>query len=175
MEYKYITDHNLENRQNYMYSQYCGREFLEAYQNSRVEYIKKYDGMDICYKENTDRSESETEIKLRTLDTSDSALMEAFVKTFEVRKRLYTQYCWETWRPKESADYNDMELYLLLAEKNVEFYQKTGRLKFLNCLLKVDDTLLSECALLNDGQRKRLCEVLKKEVLLVANLEGGEI
>lgn len=175
MEYKYITDHNLENRQNYMYSQYCGEEFLDAYKHSRLEYIEKYNDIDIHHSVRVNRQISETEMKLRNLSMDDSVLMDAFVKTFEVRKRLYTQYCWETWKPEPHAGYHDMELYLLLAEKCVEFYQRSKRLELLNCLLKVDDTLLSECSLLDDVQKKRLGNVLKEELLLVDSLEKDSL
>ena len=175
MEYKYITNHNLENCQNYMYSQYCGREFLDAYKHSRLEYIEKYNDADSCYIVKANRQKSETETKLRNLSMDDSMLLDAFVKTFEVRKRLYTQYDWGTWRPESHAYYDDMELYLLLAEKCVEFYQRSKRLKLLNCLLKVDDTLLSECSLLDDVQKKRLCNVLKEELLLVDTLEKDNL
>lgn len=171
MEYKYITDHNLEKRQNYMYSQYYGTEFLKVYRNTRLEYIKKYDDLDIDSSIKTNREESETEIKLKNLNVEDSDLMDAFVKTFEVRKRLYTEYNWENWHPEIHARYDDMELYLLLAENSVEFYRKTKCLRYLNCLLKVNDTLLSECSLLDDFQKNRLCYLLKDEMLFIYNLE----
>ena len=35
MNYKYITENNLENKQNYMYSEYCRQEFLDAYVSTR--------------------------------------------------------------------------------------------------------------------------------------------
>lgn len=39
--YKYITENNLENKQNYMYSEYGGAEFLVSYLESR--YIEGID------------------------------------------------------------------------------------------------------------------------------------
>lgn len=40
MNYKYITENNLENKQNYMYSEYGGQDFVDAYIESRKNAMK---------------------------------------------------------------------------------------------------------------------------------------
>ncbi len=40
MNYKYITEDNLENKQTYMYSEYGGEDFLKAYVKSREDVIE---------------------------------------------------------------------------------------------------------------------------------------
>lgn len=39
MLYKYITGNNLYEKQNYLYSEYGGIEFIEEYINSRQKYL----------------------------------------------------------------------------------------------------------------------------------------
>lgn len=39
MLYKYITSNNLYEKQNYMYSEYGGIEFIKEYINSRQKYL----------------------------------------------------------------------------------------------------------------------------------------
>ena len=39
--YKYITTNNLENKQNYMYSEYKGKDFLKAYRDIRQKFCMK--------------------------------------------------------------------------------------------------------------------------------------
>ena len=41
MGYKYITDNNLVNKQDYMYSEFGGVDFLKAFTGSRDEFIEE--------------------------------------------------------------------------------------------------------------------------------------
>ena len=41
MDYIYVTENNLENRQKYTYSQYGGEDFLNAYMDSRKSFIEE--------------------------------------------------------------------------------------------------------------------------------------
>lgn len=172
MEYKYITENNLENRQNYMYSEYKGREFLEAYQKTRKQYIEQYIDFQGVFEPESGGEGSKTEEKIRqAAEAGDIGMAEKFVKSFEVRKRLYTQYDWTTWKPEIGARYDEIELYLLLGEYISTLYRETGRLKFLSCLLKLDDTILSQESLLRNGQKKRFAGLLYKELEFINSLE----
>ncbi len=171
MEYRYVTENNLNHRQDYMYSTYQGQTFLDTYFNNRRNYIKQWHSCDLSFSEEEVREVSETERKLKELSAQNIELANRFVKSFEVRKKLYDRYDWETWRPAQNAKYDNLELYLLLGEKLIMIYKKTGNLKFLNCLLKVNDTLLSRVSLLKEQQKIRLCTLIKQELDSVEALQ----
>ena len=43
--YKYITENNLEDKQNYMYSEFGGSEFLRLYCKTRNDFLKRVEGI----------------------------------------------------------------------------------------------------------------------------------
>jgi len=141
MEYKYITEDNLINKQNYMYSEFGGREFLDAYIYSRDSYIEEKSNK-------MEYHESRAELRkiLSSLESNDYGLikgiLDLYVKRFEVSKRLYNEYD-ENWKPTKNSSYLDIDLYIVLAEICSYAYKLTGCTKYLSCLLKLDDTLLS--------------------------------
>lgn len=46
MRYKYITENNLENRQDYMYSKFEGKDFIYSYFNTRKNFISNFSNKD---------------------------------------------------------------------------------------------------------------------------------
>ncbi len=177
MEYKYITDDNLINKQNYMYSDFGGAEFLKAYANSREEFIKDKDKFVGRFHD----TRKELGLIISSLQEGDHGpVMESlnsYVKRYEVTKRLYTEYD-ESWKPTVNSSFEEMDVYLALARGCLLTYRLTKCTKYLSCLLKVTDTLLSVRERLTYGQsadladitvceRKEidmLCETLKVEV-----------
>lgn len=171
MDYKYITENNLENRQDYMYSEYGGYAFLEAYAKSRQDFVAEFEQSSNIPEEVVNRPISETETKLREISSETIDLANRFVKSFEVRKKLYETYDWETWKPIPDAAYDNLELYLLLGEKLLEIYKENRILKYLNCILKLDDTMLSLQHQLSQSQRERLKSLLEGEMLETSRLQ----
>lgn len=55
MEYKYITENNLFEKQTYMYSEYKGIDFIKEYMSSRKNWqcIKNETGGGVCRTKNT--------------------------------------------------------------------------------------------------------------------------
>lgn len=155
MAYKYITDNNLYDKQTYMYSEYGGIDFLEEYLLSRRIYLGKarYDTLECHDCEYTGFIDGLSQVKqdfvkirdgFRGGECEDSImeLINAYTKTFEVRKRIYNEYV-SNWKPSVNAGFEDYEAYLLFAECLILSYKYTKCLKYFSCLLKVDDTLLS--------------------------------
>lgn len=184
MVYEYVTDNNLDNKQNYMYSTFGGVEFLNSYFNCRQEFIKNCSkGNIIC---DTEPASCETEEQLtallqmmreNSLTEESKTLLDKFTKGFEVRKRIYDSYDWNTWKPSIGSDYNFLNNYLLLDEILVLAYSETKCLKYLNTLLKIDDTLLSVKEKLSDTQEILLFNILIKECQFVEeiiNFRQGE-
>ena len=105
MSYKYITENNLYNKQTYMYAEYEGKRFLEEYLKSR----KIARGMtEFSKPENRIESDSMVYQDLKCIysdirkgDRDAVNRIKPYVKTFEVRKRLYTEYL--DWKPTEKA------------------------------------------------------------------------
>lgn len=181
MDYKYVTDNNLENRQNYMYSEYKGRAFLQEYIESREEVINGFINVYLC-----DGNEllfhitrQELQEILATLrengwDKITKKKIDDYVKSFEVRKRIYSEYD-NKWKPCTNAGYEDYETYLILCEILIYAYSLTKCTKYYSCLLKLNDTMLSLKDKLTDRQKCVLSTILKKELAFFWQLvkEGG--
>ena len=182
--YKYITNNNLklENRQNYMYSEYGGRDFLAAYHCTRKNYIDKYD-FDVSSinmlqndipKDNITANELNSLVQKFTVgewDNTDRERLDYYIKAFEVRKRLYTEYEAGKVRPTEVAEYDKIVSYELLAMCVAHAYRYTQNLKYLNTLLKLNDILLSiaegDAEYNGQVEKEKLSWLLSQELIFV--------
>lgn len=173
MNYKYITEDNLENKQTYMYSEYGGEDFLTAYVKSRENAIANvhlegvhntYTELKYIWKNIRDAEVIEAEIKDR---------IDLYVKTFEVRKRLYTGYD-EMWKPCKNT-YRDYVNYLLLGNILIVAFRKTGCAKYASCLMKLTDSLISVMKYLNEAEQCELADILGSELEIYGKLKkiGG--
>jgi len=188
MKYQYITEDNLEYRQKYTYSDFGGKEFLSAYFDSRRNTLKELSlhvSDNVLTNEelfemlqppltayNNTANDSAIDMRIILLDelkklqtkNHDSSLLDAVLKTFEVRKRLYHYYS-ENFKPLDETDYRDYNLYIAFAVIMSGNYDKTRNLKYLNSLLKCNDILIS-LYLKQEGliNRRFLAFVLNKEL-----------
>ena len=150
MKYKYITRNNLYEKQTYMYSEFKGMDFIKEYLNSRKNCLNEFDKTEtvgkgteitysVVYKDLLSNCEN-----LKTGKNLNKAIasVNAYTKSFEVRKRIYTGYDAE-WKPLNGAGFEEYESYLVFADCLLLAYHQTKCLKYFNCLLKLDDTLLS--------------------------------
>lgn len=172
MAYEYITDNNLYKKQTYMYSEYRGVDFLKDYLDSRHKCIDsqktQIEGILPCAESPDDsvqRDFMEILQKLKTGDCSKEIIntMNAYTKSFEVRKRIYS--CYDShWKPVESAGFENYHSYLLFADCLLHMYQSTGCLKYFSCLLKVDDTLLSIQSRLPERLQGYFSQLISREL-----------
>lgn len=162
MEYRYITEDNLIHKQNYMYSEFGGTSFLDSYINSRDRYINNTP-MDTCNNHFTYRDLYRI-LELLKDDEYESArvILDAYVKRFEVSKRLYSKYN-EKWKEIDSSSYVELDLYLVLAECCLSAYRVSNCSKYYSCLLKIDDTLLSVSNRMTQMQSERFRSILIQE------------
>ncbi len=168
MDYKYITENNLEDRQNYMYSEFCGAEFLQAYNNSRLSFIRGIEKIpDGAELHDTRKELSELKNSLNDARISGGKswkdIIDVYVKKFEVSKRLFTEYNGK-WKPTENASYEQFDIYMLLSECCLQVYRITECTKYFSCLLKIDDTLLSVINRMTHSEQKRLSWILEAEI-----------
>jgi hypothetical protein len=195
MEYGYITENNLENRQSYQYSGFQGESFLAAYKESRglptprdAPVIQGKEAADYCaniarsyYPKPVEREYVVLRYELCAFlrgvlnehaEEREFALFDKIVKTFEVRKRLY--HCYSgNFRPLDESDFYDCGLYLLFACGLVFAYKEKRDLKYLNALLKVDDALISLADRLNGFELEMLRYALSEETRMVQALHHG--
>lgn len=183
MSYKYITENNLEHKQTYMYSEYGGMNFLLEYECIRQEFIKKYpsDNLSIeeFFSENTKtiRELSDIYCLLAKEEEMDYSRLDGYLKSFEVRKKLYDCYQGYTFKPVNEDNYGDTMTYILLSACLYLAYERTKCLKYYNSMLKVNDTLISLEKLMGREECKLVSFYLEKELgiyhALAHDIKGG--
>lgn len=179
MAYKYITDNNLYEKQTYMYSEYKGIVFLKEYLESRQSFLnhnideKTDNAVEKTIKNPVQKSllDLKRNMENKKYDKDTVSLINAYTKSFEVRKRIYTEYD-ENWKPISNAGFADSENYLLFADCLLLAYHNLKCMKYVNCLLKVVDTLLSMQNQL-DGQSKRyVSRIVQQELDIIYQIAG---
>lgn len=170
MAYKYVTENNLYEIQNYMYSEYGGVDFIKEYLDSRQNYLEcqiEVDGIQNKEEKNNVVREELRGIleKLKSFKCDKEVIcsLDTYIKRFEVRKRIYTEYGRDK-KPLADAEFEDYEIYLLFADCLLSVCQKRECLKYFSCLLKVDDTLLSVKDKLGERHRRYLRQIIKQEL-----------
>ena len=88
--------------------------------------------------------------------------LDLLVKKFEVTKRVHARYDGQ-FRTTSPGQHSDFGLYLRAAEVFDAAYAATGRLPFLNALLKILDTLNAYRAELDDALTGRLAWLCVRE------------
>ncbi len=185
MPYRYVTKNNLENPQNYMYSEYSGFSFLKNYIKSREKYISTQntsikinqnyisDYANLIKRSETFNCIYQIYIKIVEEKSNIDFMrkeIEYYIKVFEIRKRLYNQYMQDSYKPIEISGYSNYDNYLIFALLLHLLYLNTGNLKYLNSLLKVNDTLLSIEQYLNKTEQQVYVYVLIQELSYVKGL-----
>ncbi len=185
-EYTYDKGQLLVEPNTYFYTKYYGWDFIEAWRRSRdmiIEEIKEESSPpqketslsveDIITRLNQNEGVL-TEALLDTLygsmnvrkvqDSEDRIyfLMEKLLKRFEVTKRIYTGYT-KQLRPKDPSSFQDAILYVRFAEVLEAAFSTTGKLQYLNALLKCIDILSAIRGQLGKEGKKRLVWLLKRE------------
>lgn len=163
--YPYSTENNLQNRQNYHYSVYGGKEFLKSYKENRNYYLQENkiefsnNKIEVNVKERFNKFEIKEneyfnlkiflfsslclcfENKEEQIDTHS---ISKIIKTFEVRKRLYNFYTNNIrLTPLNVNDYNDLENYELLSVLFCHLYEYKNNFQILSSLMKLNDILVS--------------------------------
>jgi pantothenate kinase-related protein Tda10 len=92
----------------------------------------------------------------------EGELMEAFVKKFEIHKRVHDGYD-PAFRALDKSARRAMPLYLRAADLFAATYKQSGALRHLNVYLKCLDTLCSQTELLSPDLLARLAWHLQQE------------
>ena len=102
-------------------------------------------------------------------DVGVTKIVNGFVKKFEIKKRIFSHYNQEI---KEASDnYKILANYILLASICVLKYKKIRNLKYLNVLLKLNDTICSQISVISENVSGFLCFfALKSELDYISDL-----
>jgi len=161
--YPYSNGDLLKNPQKYQMTPFMDKNFLNDYQNSRISYLEKisnFEKMDLekiisniaqkrVQKKKINGYNSETSIilldVLATLinDENDNfTIIDKFIKKFETKKLIFSKYD-DNLQPI-SNEYSEIRNYILLAAICVFKFKNSKNLKYLNTLLKLNDTICSQ-------------------------------
>ena len=192
--YVYSTQNLLEIPQKYQMSPFQGHEFLEQYKESRrasMQLIKDkintitLDQIAAQMQPNfqhpleiINSSKFSTQKLFESIflillrdkdDVGVTKIVNSFVKKFEIKKRIFSHYNQEI---KEASDnYKILANYILLASICVLKYKKIRNLKYLNVLLKLNDTICSQISVISENVSGFLCFfALKSELDYISDL-----
>lgn len=195
--YNYITKNNLEERQHYRFSEITD-DLWDSYLNARNQILSnykisvleekkiiedfyniknKYYKAEIFFNEVIILKKEVLEeiIKIKNDNRINLELINSIVKTFEVRKRFYHCYN-KRFKPLDESDYNDVSLYILISYLLVKVYEQTLNLKYLNGLLKINDTLISINEKIKEEYLKNIFYfTIKKEIDFILSLKNKSL
>ena len=192
--YEYSIQNLLETPQKYEMTPFQGSKFLELYKESRkfsMQLIK--DKIDtITLDQVTTQMQLNFQHPLKIISSSKfstqklfesiflillrdgddvgvTKIVNNFVKKFEIKKRIFSHYNQEI---KEASDnYKILANYILLASICVLKYKKIRNLKYLNVLLKLNDTICSQISVISENVSGFLCFfALKSELDYISDL-----
>ena len=188
MEYQYDNGDLLKNPQKYQKTEFIGNEFLIAYKKSRQQCIDKIENKK--YEKNSYQNIVNKEIELilhgkkihlekllnellnlknnyNEKNSKNNIIIDTFLKKFEIRKRLFLSY--NSNLEEDEDRYDNLRNYLFLSNLGLIRYHETNNLKFLNTVLKINDTLCSQIEKLDDEDDKLLLRYLLENELIAVN------
>ena len=161
--YTYSDGNLLKNPQKYQMTPFLDKNFLDDYQRTRINYLEKISKFEkielekIIHNINQkdmqdDRSSkfnSVTSIMLFDVltalindENNNFDIIDKFIKKFETKKLIFSKYD-DNLQPI-SNECSEIRNYLLLATICVFKFKNSKNLKYLNTLLKLNDTICSQ-------------------------------
>ena len=172
MEYSYTNADLLEFPQKYQMTPFEGREFLSSYEKNRQKILDKIKNnqtvnslshtLKLLQKQFLIDIKSDQKIFVTSNQLSsillrlqhqketqqETKFIMALLKKFEIKKRIFSEYDHEL--KENSTDFKILTNYILLAAICAKKFQDNSNPKFLNTLLKLNDTICSQIDSIND-------------------------
>ena len=172
MEYSYTNTDLLEFPQKYQMTPFEGREFLSSYEKNRQKILDKIKNnqtvnslshtLKLLQKQFLIDIKSDQKIFVTGNQLSsillrlqhqketqqETKFIMALLKKFEIKKRIFSEYDHEL--KENSTDFKILTNYILLAAICAKKFQDNSNPKFLNVLLKLNDTICSQIDSIND-------------------------
>jgi hypothetical protein len=164
--YVYTLTNILKKRQDYMYTPWHGKDFITEYISNRKHALSKLeDNYTTAVSEYELIKDIESTLQIQSsqktqninttamllalinnnLELTDhaSALfkIESLLKSFEVRKKIYTKYN-ELFKPL-SKEFSNLENYILFCIVLLKQFTLTNEYRYLNTILKLNDLIIS--------------------------------
>jgi hypothetical protein len=188
MEYEYVNENLLEFTQKYQKTSFYGNKFLKSYFENRIKIINQIKNNStnsielekiIAKLKEIEPSINELDLeitlsnilikKVRYHDSSQDKIIEIFLKKFEIKKRLFSKY--DLNFKEIGNDYKNLRNYVLLSTLCCLRYKETKNLIFLNVILKINDTLISQFSLIkNKYDLTLLLNILINEIDFIEKL-----
>ena len=177
--YTYSDGNLLKNPQKYQMTPFLDKNFLDDYQRTRINYLEKISKFEkielekIIHNINQkdmqdDRSSkfnSVTSIMLFDVltalindENNNFDIIDKFIKKFETKKLIFSKYD-DNLQPI-SNEYSEIRNYLLLATICVFKFKNSKNLKYLNTLLKLNDTICSQINSIDNSIDASLCNIV---------------
>jgi len=172
LEYSYANTDLLEFPQKYQMTPFEGREFLSSYEKNRQKILDKIKNnqtvnslshtLELLQKQFLIDIKSDQKIFVTSNQLSsillrlqhqketqqETKFIMALLKKFEIKKRIFSEYDHEL--KENSTDFKILTNYILLAAICAKKFQDNSNPKFLNVLLKLNDTICSQIDSIND-------------------------
>jgi hypothetical protein len=172
LEYSYANADLLEFPQKYQMTPFEGREFLSSYEKNRQKILDKIKNnqtvnslshtLKLLQKQFLIDIKSVQKIFVTSNQLSsillrlqhqketqqETKFIMALLKKFEIKKRIFSEYDHEL--KENSTDFKILTNYILLAAICAKKFQDNSNPKFLNTLLKLNDTICSQIDSIND-------------------------
>jgi len=156
MEYEYSKKNLFENPEKYQKTPFYGREFITAYEKSRIEALKIIEGEKIpknirktilsikeIKKSRNDTNQNLIKILKEIISNNENEkIINQFIKKFEISKKIYSSYD-DTWK-KNSSNFSNISNYIMLTTICVLKYKSDYNLKLINVVLKLNDLICSQ-------------------------------
>jgi hypothetical protein len=168
--YPYADGDLIEAPNSYFYSQYHGLDFITAWRQSRAAVLEiSPEAAKPPPARAADPASRQSAELLERAMAGDEGLREAFVKKFEIHKRVHDGYD-EAFRALDKSARRSYPLYLRAADLFAACYEESGALRHLNVYLKCLDTLCSRAGELPSEMLARLAWHLRQERTFIQNI-----
>jgi len=139
--YPYALGDLIEQPNTYHYSAYNGRDFIAAWRQARAAVLAKLPRPvpPSAVKAADPASRRSVDLLEQALD-GDAELREAFVKKFEIHKRVHQGYD-DSFRALDKSSRRSLPLYLRAADLFAAAYEESTADRHLNVYLKCLDTI----------------------------------
>ena len=177
--YTYSDGNLLKNPQKYQMTPFLDKNFLDDYQRTRINYlekISKFEKIELkkiihninqkdMQEDRNGKFNSVTSIMLFDVltalindENNNFDIIDKFIKKFETKKLIFSKYD-DNLQPI-SNECSEIRNYLLLATICVFKFKNSKNLKYLNTLLKINDTICSQINSIDNSIDASLCNIV---------------
>ena len=177
--YTYSDGNLLKNPQKYQMTPFLDKNFLDDYQRTRINYlgkISKFEKIELekiihninqkdMQDDRSNKFNSVTSIMLFDVltalindENNNFDIIDKFIKKFETKKLIFSKYD-DNLQPI-SNECSEIRNYLLLATICVFKFKNSKNLKYLNTLLKINDTICSQINSIDNSIDASLCNIV---------------